>query len=114
MSGLDIANNLGPYLLKGLHDDPFVLLSIGAKSKLVRKERELIYLREWGKTDYGFVRSSLLKVVETLPPDGYTLAEIVDLVNSLANLNASSNYVRDVIKEFGLIFDTSTSKWKKN
>jgi hypothetical protein len=114
MSGLDIANNLGPSLLKGLHHDPFVLLSIGAKSKLVRKERELIYLREWGKTDYGFVRSSLLKVVETLPPDGYTLAEIVDLVNSLANLNASSNYVRDVIKEFGLIFDTSTSKWKKN
>ncbi len=114
MSGLDIANNLGPSLLKGLHDDPFVLLSIGAKSKLCRKDRDFLYLREWGKTDYGFVRSAILKVIENLPANGCTLAEITNLVNSEANLNASSNYVRDVIKEYGLNFDTSTSKWKKN
>ena len=113
MSGLDIANNLGPFL-KGLHDDPFLLLSIGAKSKLCRKDRDFLYLREWGKTDYGFVRSAILKVIENLPTNGYTLAEITNLVNSEANLNASSNYVRDVIKEYGLNFDTSTSKWKKN
>lgn len=114
MSGLDIANNLGPSLLKGLHDDPFVLLSIGAKSKLCRKDRDFLYLKEWGKIDYGFVRSTIHKVIDNLPANGYTLAEITNLVNLAANHNASSNYVRDVIKEFGLNFDTSTSKWKKN
>lgn len=114
MSGLDILKNLESSLPKGLRDDPFVLLSIGAKSKLCRKDRDLIYLREWGKSDYGLVRSKVFEVIENLPDYGYTLAEITSLVNSDTNSNASPNYVRAVIKEFGLIFDVSTSKWKKN
>lgn len=113
MSGEDLIANLDVSDLKGFHDDPFLVISIGSKSKLCRKDKDLLYLREWGGDDKDAALKKLHDLITAYPSSGLSLSEIESYVNKSVQSGYSADYLRTLVKKMGLIFDESVNKWKK-
>lgn len=113
MSGEDLIANLHFSDLKGFHDDPFLVISIGSKSKLCRKDKDLLYLREWGGDDKDVALRNLHDLITAYPSSGLSLLEIEGYVNKNVQSGYSADYLRTLVKKMGLIFDESMNKWKK-
>lgn len=92
-------------------DNPHIIFSLCTKSKLCKKDDDFLYLREWNEPRRITMRSAVLQVISSMPPEGLNIRDIVSKTVQLYGQNLVKENIYTVMRNAGANYDEDTGTW---
>ncbi len=94
-------------------NNPYLLFSLGVKSKLCRREDVYLVLSEWDDCRRPTLRNSVIKALEHVQSDGMKLKQILDIAEVHYQHSIDRTYVNKILIENNFFYDEDLQVWKR-
>ena len=94
-------------------DYPYILFSIGIKSKLCRREDIYLILYEWDDCRRATLRESIMKSLDQVPPSGMKIKQILDIAEGYYQHSIDRPYANRILLDNGFAYDEKLLVWKR-
>ena len=92
---------------------PYVLFSLGVKSKLCRREDIYLSLSEWDDCRRPTLKDSINKALEQVPSSGMKLVKILEIAEEYYQHSIDRPYVNKVLIDNNFAYDEENQVWKR-
>ena len=94
-------------------ENPYILFSLGVKSKLCRREDIYLTLCEWEDCRRVTLREAITKSLEQVPPDGMKLKQILDIAEVYYRHSIDRPYANKILLDNNFTYDDQIQVWKR-
>ena len=94
-------------------NNPYILFSLGVKSKFCRREDIYLSLNEWEDCRRETIRGAITKSLEQVPPEGMKLKQILDIAEGYYQHSIDRPYANKVLLDNSFSYDEQSQVWKR-